>query len=47
MSKPQHWRTPPIAFAYYLLLSFLPLVILLVTAGSLFVQRDAATHGVR
>ena len=34
------------AFAYYLLLSFLPLVILLVTAGSLFVERDVATHEV-
>lgn len=34
------------AFAYYLLLSFLPLVILLVTAGSLFVQRDVATQAV-
>ncbi|GHA19786.1 hypothetical protein GCM10007082_20600 [Oceanisphaera arctica] len=29
------------AFAYYLLLSFLPLVILLVTAGSLFAVRRA------
>jgi YihY family inner membrane protein len=34
------------AFAYYLLLSFLPLVILLVTAGSLFVERDVATQAV-
>lgn len=34
------------AFAYYLLLSFLPLVILLVTAGSLFVDRDVATQAV-
>jgi len=34
------------AFAYYLLLSFLPLVILLVTAGSLFVERDLATQAV-
>jgi YihY family inner membrane protein len=34
------------AFAYYLLLSFLPLVVLLVTAGSLFVERDAATQAV-
>jgi YihY family inner membrane protein len=34
------------AFAYYLLLSFLPLVILLVTAGSLFVERDLATQEV-
>ena len=34
------------AFAYYLLLSFLPLVILLVTAGSLFVQRDVATQAI-
>jgi YihY family inner membrane protein len=34
------------AFAFYLLLSFLPLIILLVAAGSLFVQRDVATHAV-
>lgn len=34
------------AFAYYLLLSFLPLVILLVTAGSLFIERDTATQTV-
>ncbi len=34
------------AFAYYLLLSFLPLVILLVAAGSLFVERDVATQAV-
>ena len=34
------------AFAYYLLLSFLPLVILLVTVGSLFVERDVATQAV-
>jgi len=34
------------AFAFYLLLSFLPLVILLVTAGSLFVERDVATQAV-
>jgi YihY family inner membrane protein len=34
------------AFAYYLLLSFLPLVILLVTAGSLFVERGVATQAV-
>jgi len=34
------------AFAYYLLLSFLPLLILLVTASSLFVQRDVATQQV-
>jgi len=34
------------AFAYYLLLSFLPLVILLVTTGSLFVERDVATQAV-
>jgi YihY family inner membrane protein len=34
------------AFAYYLLLSFLPLVILLATAGSLFVKRDVATQAV-
>jgi YihY family inner membrane protein len=32
------------AFAYYLLLSILPLVILLVTAGSLFVEREIATE---
>lgn len=34
------------AFAYHLLLSALPLVILLVTAGSLFVERDVATQAV-
>ncbi|CAN5373469.1 N/A [soil metagenome] len=34
------------AFAYYLLISFLPLVILLVTAGSLFVERDVATQAI-
>lgn len=34
------------AFAYYLLLSFLPLVILLVNAGSLFVEDDVATQAV-
>lgn len=34
------------AFAYYLLLSFLPLVILLVAAGSLFVEREVATQAV-
>jgi uncharacterized BrkB/YihY/UPF0761 family membrane protein len=34
------------AFAYYLLLSFLPLVILLVTAGSLFVERGVAAQAV-
>ncbi len=34
------------AFAYYLLLSFLPLVILLVTTASLFVERDMATQAV-
>ena len=34
------------AFAYYLLLSFLPMVILLVAAGSLFVDRDVATQAV-
>ena len=34
------------ASAYYLLLSFLPLVILLVAAGSLFVERDVATQQV-
>lgn len=32
------------AFAYYLLLSMLPLIILLVTAGSLFVEREVATQ---
>lgn len=32
------------AFAYYLLLSMLPLIILLVTAGSLFVEREVATE---
>lgn len=32
------------AFAYYLLLSLLPLTILLVTAGSLLVERDVATQ---
>ena len=31
------------AFAYLLLLSFPPLVILLVTVGSLFVERETAT----
>jgi YihY family inner membrane protein len=34
------------AFAYYLLLSLLPLSILLVTAGSLFVEREVATQAV-
>jgi YihY family inner membrane protein len=34
------------AFAYYLLLSLLPLTILLVTAGSLFVEREVATQAV-
>lgn len=34
------------AFAYFLLLSFLPLVILLVAAGSLFVERDVATKAI-
>ncbi len=34
------------AFSYYLQMSFLPLVILLVTAGSLFVERDVATQAV-
>jgi YihY family inner membrane protein len=34
------------AFAYYLLLSLLPLTILLVTAGSLFVEREVATEEV-
>jgi Ca2+-transporting ATPase len=34
------------AFGYYLLLSLLPLVILLVTAGSLFVEHDVATRAV-
>lgn len=32
------------AFSYYLLLSLLPLIILVVTAGSLFVERDVATQ---
>jgi len=32
------------AFAYYLLLSLLPLTILLVTAASLFVEREVATQ---
>ena len=32
------------AFAYYLLLSMLPLIILFVTAGSLFVEREVATQ---
>ena len=32
------------AFAYYLLLSLLPLTILLVTAGSLLVEREVATQ---
>lgn len=34
------------AFGYYLLLSLLPLTILLVTAGSLFVEREVATQAV-
>lgn len=34
------------AFAYYLLLSLLPLTILLVTAGSLFVEREVATQAI-
>jgi len=34
------------AFAYYLLLSLVPLIIMLVTLGSLFVSRDAATRDV-
>ena len=34
------------AFAYYLLLSLLPLTILLVSVGSLFVERDVATQAV-
>jgi len=34
------------AFAYYLLLSLLPLVFLLVSAGSLFVEREVATREV-
>src|SRR5690554_134513 len=34
------------AFAYHLLLSVLPLVTLLVTAGSLFVEREVATQAV-
>lgn len=32
------------AFSYYLLLSLLPLTILMVTAGSLFVEREVATQ---
>lgn len=32
------------AFAYYLLLSLLPLIVLLATVGSLFIERGAATH---
>ncbi|MCC5805643.1 MAG: YihY/virulence factor BrkB family protein [Opitutales bacterium] len=32
------------AFAYYLLLSLLPLTLLLVTVGSLFVEREVATQ---
>jgi len=34
------------AFAYYLLLSLLPLVFILVSAGSLFVEREVATNEV-
>lgn len=34
------------AFSYYLLLSLLPLTILLVTAGSLFVEREEATQAI-
>jgi uncharacterized BrkB/YihY/UPF0761 family membrane protein len=34
------------AFSYYLLLSFLPLVILMVTAATLFVESDSATQAV-
>jgi len=34
------------AFAYYLLLSLLPLTLLLVTAGSLFVEREVAAQAV-
>lgn len=34
------------AFAYYLLLSLLPMAILLVAAGSLFVEREVATQAV-
>ena len=34
------------AFAYYLLLSLFPLLIMLVTAGSLFVEREVATREV-
>jgi len=34
------------AFGYYLLLSLLPLTILLVTAGSLFVEREVVTQAV-
>jgi YihY family inner membrane protein len=34
------------AFAYYLLLSLLPLALLLVVAGSLFVERDVAAQAI-
>ncbi len=34
------------AFAYYLLLSLLPLTILVVTAGSFFVEREVATQAI-
>jgi YihY family inner membrane protein len=34
------------AFGYYLLLSILPLTVLLVTAGSLFVEREVVTQAV-
>jgi len=34
------------AFAFYLLLSLFPLVIVLVTAGSMFVEREVATRAV-
>ena len=32
------------AFAYYLLLSLLPLIVILATVGSLFIERGAATR---
>jgi len=34
------------AFSYYLLLSLLPLALLFVAAGSLFVEREVATQAV-
>ncbi|MDP3244073.1 MAG: YihY/virulence factor BrkB family protein [bacterium] len=40
------WRPARRAFGYYLLLSFLPLTILLVTAGSMFVELEVATRAV-